>query len=480
MSLPPWDQQTFSFGWTSDKAAIPQCSTLDINYSTDLITIPNPPAAPPYTVNIYRGGYAPLTLEVGNTGQKGTYPWVVNLPVNATFIVTMDDSAGYTGGTSPRCTIVTGNSTCLRTSEPMQPMSLNFTRTGNSQCGNVNIAVYNGASPFQVEIIPAFGFVLDLPSASAYAIAISDAQGNSAVDGILTVGSSSDNSCLNVATTVTVGMFSSMYSGSGVLMPSSTLTNPSAGISTSTSATNVGATQQASRFSHSSKTSGFPLGAIIGVAVGGALVAAFMVLIWCIFRRHRSKSREVPGTSQQHDGGPKPEMSHMNPAYASHIPQFAYNGSPEIQESNRSYISEPFTPSGATATGQSHDYHTNLPPIQYNGVTTHSPQARPAIQFSGYHGVPGMDQQAPVPHRFSQDTGATTLIVGSQNSAEGNTTSPPWSADRKERVASPSSTSPSGSRAYSWGMASPPPRSFTGTVLPPYEPGPQPQEPTPK
>ncbi|KAG9080332.1 hypothetical protein FRC06_006770 [Ceratobasidium sp. 370] len=511
MSLPPWDQQVFSFGWDADKPAIPQCSTLNINFSNDLITIPNPPAAPPYTVNIYRGGFAPLTLEVGNTGesristrvagpaetspkqaQKGTYPWIVDLPVNATFILTMDDSAGYTGGISPRCTIVPGNSNCLRAAEPMKPMSLNFTRTGNSQCGNVNIAVYNGVSPFQVEIIPAFrqpktlhfatnefGFVLDLPSASAYAIAISDAEGNSAVDGILTVGSSSDNSCLNVATTVTVGMFTSVFTGSGVVMPSSTLANPSPGTVTSTSATtNMEATQQVS--SHSSKTSAFPLGAIIGVAVGGAaLIAVFMLLVCCIFRHHRRRSRETPGTNQPQGEGPKPEMSHMNSGYTSYVPHYAYSGAPEIQDSNTSYVSEPYAPSGAIATGQSHDFHANLPPFQYNEVTTHSPQARPPVQFGSYYSVSSTDPQALAPHRLSQDTGATTPIVGSQKSTETNSASSPRSADRKERMISPSPSSPSGSRAYSWGMAaSPPPRSFTGTVLPPYELGPQSQEPT--
>ncbi|KAG9084589.1 hypothetical protein FS749_005113 [Ceratobasidium sp. UAMH 11750] len=488
MSLPPWDQQTFSFGWDSDKTAIPQCSTLDINFSNDLITIPNPPAAPPYTVNIYRGGYAPFTLEVGNTGEspistrvaslaeasseqgpRGTYPWVVNLPANATFIVTMDDSAGYTGGTSPRCTIVPGNSNCLQTSEPMRPTSLNFTRTGNSQCGNVNIAVYNGASPFQVEIIPAFrqpktlhfatnefGFVLDLPSASAYALAITDAEGNSAVDGILTVGSSSDNSCLNVATTVTVGMFTSMYSGSGVVMPSSTFTGP--GTSTSTSATtNVGATRQQALDC-----------AIIGVAVGGAaLIAAFLLLVCCIFRHHRRENEEAAEANQQQAEGLKPEMNHANPGYTTYAPQYTYSGIPEIQDSNTSYTSEPFTPSGAVATGQSHDSHINLPPFQYAGITTHSPQARPPIQLGSYYSVPSADQQ---PRRLSQDTGATTPIIGGQNSAGSSSASPPWSVDRKERVASPSTASRSGSRAYSWGMtASPPPRSFTGTVLPPYE-----------
>ncbi|KAG8745624.1 hypothetical protein FRC10_007515, partial [Ceratobasidium sp. 414] len=69
MSLPPWDQQTFSFGWSPYVHTIQQCSKLNIQFSNDL-GLPslhaNPPPAPPYTVIVYQGGFAPLNLAVGN------------------------------------------------------------------------------------------------------------------------------------------------------------------------------------------------------------------------------------------------------------------------------------------------------------------------------------------------------------------------------------------------------------------------------
>ncbi|KAG8728922.1 hypothetical protein FRC12_021396 [Ceratobasidium sp. 428] len=265
MSLPPWDQETFSFGvsircfveipsqssngslekWNFESGAIPQCSILKLSFDNDLgdpSLHANPAPAPPYTVSVYQGGYAPLTLAVGNIGQVGTYPWTVNLPVNNPFMLTMKDSAGYTGGTSTRFTVMPGSSNCSLSANPMPPPSLSFTRTGNSQCGKVNIVVNNGTSPYQVEIIPevrqqktlhfatnVFDFVLDIPMSLSYIIAVTDAEGHSAIDGILAVGSSSDGSCLNAATTMTVGKFTSMITGSGVSMPSATGTATGAG-----------------------------------------------------------------------------------------------------------------------------------------------------------------------------------------------------------------------------------------------------------
>ncbi|KAG8704739.1 hypothetical protein FRC08_002069 [Ceratobasidium sp. 394] len=441
MSLPPWDQETFSFGWEPWTAcSIPQCSTLDIKFSSDLVTIPNPPAAPPYTVHVYQGGYAPLALPVGNTGQKGTYPWTVNLQLNSTFMVTMSDSAGYTGGTSHRCTIIPGNSSCLPGAATLQPMSLNFTRSGGSQCGNVNIVVNNGVSPFQVEIIPeyrqqktlhfatnSFGFVLDLPASLPYFIVVTDAASNSAVEGILAVGSSSDNSCLNAAPTMTVGMFTSIFSGSGVVMPSTTLT----GASTATSVT-VSGGQSGS--SNSSTTS---IGGIIGGAVAGVIaIIAILLLLWWLLCRRQRKRREATATNEQaSQGGSMPDMGYVSPWYSSYAHQHGYGGAPETQGSNTRYIGGTFAPPGAAATGRFYDPYAGSSLVNYNEVTTHAPQARPSL-------------------------------LGVRNSAEGN---PPWGTDWKERAVSPSSDG-RGSRMQPWERTTSPPRSLTSTVPPPYEP----------
>ncbi|KAG8725721.1 hypothetical protein FRC12_024088, partial [Ceratobasidium sp. 428] len=109
--------------------------------------------------------------------------------------------------------------------------------------------------------------------------------------------------------------------------------------------------------------------------------------------------------------------------------------------------------------------YTDTPPVQYNGITTHAPQARPLGQTVSYYSAPSAGQLSP----FSQSgAGGDPSLTGGRSTA-GGTSSPAWSADRKEPVASLSSESPSGGQVPPWGMAmSPPPRSLTGTALPPY------------
>ncbi|CAE7058212.1 unnamed protein product [Rhizoctonia solani] len=152
----------------------------------------------------------------------------------------MRDSAGYNGGSSLLWTMSTGSGSCPLDPSPLAPSSLSFTRTGSAQCGQINYVMNNGTSPYQIELIPEihqrktlyfatnkFGFIMDLPTGlNVYTqVAITDADGNSGVDQLMTVGTSSDNSCLKAAETVTVGRMSTMYTGSGVSMPSATPTS---------------------------------------------------------------------------------------------------------------------------------------------------------------------------------------------------------------------------------------------------------------
>ncbi|KAG9074024.1 hypothetical protein FS749_014459 [Ceratobasidium sp. UAMH 11750] len=388
----------------------------------------------------------------------------------------MKDSAGYTGGTSSRFTVAAGSSNCSLTTNQVPPPSLSFTRTGNSQCGNVNIVVHNGTSPYQVEIIPevrqqktlhfatnSFGFVLDLPSALSYFVAVTDAEGNSAVDGILAVGSSSDNSCLNAAKTMSVGMFTSVFTGSGVLMPSTTLSGGTASAATSAGAA---ATQQGT--SNSSKHSNTRMIAeIVGAVAALIIIAALVFLICC---RRRRKRRAASGTNQPESESVKPEMNQANSGYAlPYTPQYGYTGAPQIQEADirsGTSIGGSHTTS-AVATSQSYDPYASSPPVHFNGVTMHAPQARSAMQTVSYYSTSSTGQQSPVSHGFSDHTGATASLLGAQHSLDGGSTTPSWGVDRKERVTS--SPHDGASQAHSWEMAaSPPPRSITGTVPPPY------------
>ncbi|KAG8712191.1 hypothetical protein FRC08_014922 [Ceratobasidium sp. 394] len=508
MSLPPWDQQTFSFGWEPYVHTIKQCSKLNIQFSNDL-GLPslhaNPPPAPPYTVIVYQGGFAPLNLAVGNMGQTGTYPWVVNLPLGPSYMLAMKDSAGYTGGVSLLWTMTAGTG-CTLTPSPMPPSKLNFTRTGNSQCGNVNIEVYNGTSPYQVEIIPEvrqqktlhfatneFGFVLDLPAGLNFFLAITDADGNSAVDGTLSVGTSSDNSCLNAAATMTVGMFTSVFSGSGVVMPSSSAISPSTATSQASSTTSAGTGGQQS--SNSTTGSGSSIGGIVGGVVSGVVAIAALALFLCWFlRRRRRRERDAMAANRQRGEGPKPETGYANPNMPGYsIPyntQYPYAAVPQIQEHDprdNANVVQPFMMPAAGATRQSYDSYSH-PPVKHSAITVHAPAARPlsdqSVQSITYYGAQSSDQYSPASNRFSQTTGTTAPILMSndtRNSTENRSAGLPWNPDRKERVASPQlppgampPSSPTGSSIHPWSKTmSPPPRSLTGTALPPYESGSQ-------
>lgn len=103
--------------WSPFLRTMPQCSNMTVEFDTDTATPwkANPSPAPPYTVFVYRGGSQPLSMAVGNLGEcsnlfswgccsvvlpgtNGTYSWIVNLAVGPSYMLSMKDSAGYSGG----------------------------------------------------------------------------------------------------------------------------------------------------------------------------------------------------------------------------------------------------------------------------------------------------------------------------------------------------------------------------------------------
>ncbi|KAF8605465.1 hypothetical protein BDV93DRAFT_605407 [Ceratobasidium sp. AG-I] len=446
MSLPPWDQQTFSFGWEPYVHTIQQCSRLNIAFSNDLGSAPraNPPPAPPYTVIVYRGGSSPLTLAVGNMGQQGSYPWVVNLAMGPMYMLAMKDSAGYTGGIAE-----VGDDYRQRMLAISRPDdTLVFGLYKNWKCGQVNIVVNNGTSPFQVEIIPEvrqqktlhfatneFGFVLDLPAGLYFFVAITDADGNSGVDGLLTVGSSSDNSCLNAAATVSVGMATSVYSGSGILLPSSTLAISSSSATDQPTTTSVsGDGAQQSSTSTGGNSSNVPI--IAGVVAGVVTLAAVTLLICWLLRRRRTQRAMVEPV----DDRPKPDMGHIQP-YGYVVPhsntQYPREGVPEIHSGDlRTGMSG--YPGGRLSSfdeprRQSHEAFSHQ--FQQD-ITVHAPQPQsyPSGQSILLNSPPSSDQQSPASNRFSQSTGMSAPPNGKGGRVSSEASS---SRDRKERVGSP-------------------------------------------
>ncbi|KAG8725582.1 hypothetical protein FRC09_008439 [Ceratobasidium sp. 395] len=295
---------------------------------------------------------------------------------------------------------------------------------------------------------------------------------------------------------MTAGMFTSVFSGSGVVMPSTSGTLPASTTSSQASATtSVG---NGGQQSGDTKTSGASSNAgIIGGVVAGVVVLAALAFFLCWFlRRRRRRAREAEANRPGGEG-PKPQMGQTNPNPNPNMPgynipynaQYPYTTLPQIQEHDPrddANIIQPYVMPMAGATHQSYDSYSQSP-AHHGGITVHAPAARPlsnqSIQSITYYGTQSSDRQSPSSNRFSQNTATTAPLVSNdaRSSTENRSAGLPWNPDRKERVASPPLPlgamppgSPSGSSMHPWSQSmSPPPRSLTGTALPPYETGSQ-------
>ena len=99
---PPWELQTFSYGWVPQNDTITQCRDLDITWSS--LNVSGAPAiSPPYTIIWYLAGYEPYRLQMGAGSPGGfglQYGWFVNLPTGGPYIHSMIDGVGANGGVS--------------------------------------------------------------------------------------------------------------------------------------------------------------------------------------------------------------------------------------------------------------------------------------------------------------------------------------------------------------------------------------------
>ncbi|CAE6422247.1 unnamed protein product [Rhizoctonia solani] len=391
----------------------------------------------------------------------------------------MKDSAGYNGGSSLLWTMSAGSGGCALDPSPITPSTLSFTRTGSAQCGEINYVMNNGTSPYQIEIIPEihqrrtlyfatnkFGFIMDLPTGLNVYIAITDAAGNSGVDELMTIGTSNDNSCLKAAGTVSVGRVSTMYTGSGVSMPTAAITSTS-------SKTDQGAiSSTGTPLGGNNSTGGTGnLPVILGIIVGVVAIASLISIYLCI--RHRRQSRTASRTQR-----PANVMQQVIP-YTYHgppAPQYPSITVPQIQTPG------PHAPysENQTTTRPPNDAYTQ----KFTGVTTHVP--RPQSYQIGQSILIDNNTSpdiSPYTSRFSQGTfpGSGNILTASRLSSDTgdekrHTTSPPLPPG----ALPPFPPSP-GSLAPKWIPQTPgtpgdnvrpfigSPRSETSTTLPPYE-----------
>ncbi|KAG8780349.1 hypothetical protein FRC12_023149 [Ceratobasidium sp. 428] len=300
-TLPPWDLLGFTFGTEPEVlSAVGQCSNVTVDYynTADNGKIANPPPTAPHNIVVYAAGSQVLNVPLNNSATSGQFKWRMNLPAGQSYGVSMKDSKGYSGGIiTPMLKVVPGPASCNAVN-PLKPSSLDVTILGNSQCGQTIVDVKNGTAPYTIEFVPAdnrqqktihfasspFNVVLDMSTGVEYFLAVYDSAGHSSVQGAYTIASSSDNSCLGAATTVSAGMFSTLYPGG----------TSAASAASATASSGAGSHKLAS-------------GAVIGIAVAipvAAIILALLIL-WLCYRRKRRQRRL--------NAGEKPEIDQFDP-----------------------------------------------------------------------------------------------------------------------------------------------------------------------
>ncbi|CAE6491765.1 unnamed protein product [Rhizoctonia solani] len=271
---PPWDPSNFYFDLPG---TIPQCSNATWEYWS--INTANPLPKAPYHGVFYAGGYEPYRVQFHNRDLTGKLNWTANLPEGIAFGSSMFDSEDYTSGMLERTTTFTPQPGCNVTN-PLTPSTLDVEVTGDSgQCQMSWINIKNGTPPYRLEIAPLgrhqktihfltspLGFVLDMGAGLDYWLVAYDSAGHSAVVGSRKVSVTSETACLEAASTVTAGRFSTMYPG---------------GTTTFTTSATATATSMPSN--------GLAVPAIIGVAVAVPIVSIIVIalLIFFCYKRHR-------------------------------------------------------------------------------------------------------------------------------------------------------------------------------------------------
>ncbi|WVR09085.1 hypothetical protein IAU60_006146 [Kwoniella sp. DSM 27419] len=251
----------------------------------------------PYNMTIIPSYDYPYTLALpdvayNSTSGRGNYKWVVSYPAGTEFVVMMSDGTGTgTGGVSPLYKVTgTQSANCqLRSTHTDFMFYLN--ETALTQCNPVNMYWDNTATS-PVAIIGAIpgGQVFQLVSANSVTrslvwdtniaagtqviLAAFDhgAYGNGGTSALMTIGASSDSSCLDDSSP------SSTTAGSPTA--TGTTSGKVGGVKTVTSVTTQTAIPKGA--------AGLSTGAIVGIALSAVMVvlAIQVALFWFCCRRH--------------------------------------------------------------------------------------------------------------------------------------------------------------------------------------------------
>ncbi|OCF72666.1 hypothetical protein I204_07050 [Kwoniella mangroviensis CBS 8886] len=284
-----------------------QCSTANITWEG---------GQSPFSLTIIPAFDYPSTLSIPDSNYdsssgKGSYSWTVNYPKDTQFVVMMSDGSGTgTGGVSPLYKVGSGSTSCNSRSDETDFLFY-LNETSLTQCDPVSI-YWDNSAVTPVSILGAIpgGQVFQLVSvndktnslvwntniASNTQIIIaafdSGTHGQGGSSALMTIGSSSDNSCINDQSP------SSTTAGSPTA--TGTKTGNAGGFKTVTAIT--------TETSLPKGAAGLSTGALVGIVVSAVLVVIALqgALLWfCCRRQIRSliyHRREMKGSEVKPGG----------------------------------------------------------------------------------------------------------------------------------------------------------------------------------
>ncbi|WRT69025.1 uncharacterized protein IL334_006007 [Kwoniella shivajii] len=279
---------TLGFSFSLQNTSPAQCSSENITWTG---------GQTPFSLTIIPAFDYPTTISVPDSNYdsssgKGSYSWTVNYPSDTQFVVMMSDGSGTgTGGVSPLYKVQSSSSSSscnLRSEKTDFLFYLN--ETSLTQCDPVQI-YWDNSAVTPVSILGAIpgGQVFQLVSAndktsslvwntniaSSTQIIIaafdSGEYGNGGSSALMTIGSSSDNTCINDA--------SPSSTTAGTPTSTGTKTGSVGGVKTVTSITTQTAIPKGA--------AGLSTGALVGIVVSAVLVVIALqgALLWFCCRR---------------------------------------------------------------------------------------------------------------------------------------------------------------------------------------------------
>ncbi|WWC73113.1 uncharacterized protein I206_107078 [Kwoniella pini CBS 10737] len=297
---------TLGFSFSLQNTTPAQCSQVSIEWTggqTPFSLVVIPALDYPTSISIPDSSFDSSTV-------KGNYSWTVNYPKDTKFVIMMSDGSGTgTGGVSPLYQVASGSSSCNIRSE-LADFEFYLNATSLTQCAPLSI-YWDNSAVTPVSILGAIpgGQVFQLVSVNdktnslvwntniaantqlIMAALDSGEHGNGGSSALYTIGSSSDNSCINdqSPSSTTAGSPTATGTKSGSVGGVKTVT----AITTQTSLPKGAA--------------GLSTGALVGIIVSAVLVVIALqaALLWfccrrqirsLIYHRREMKSQEVkPG-----------------------------------------------------------------------------------------------------------------------------------------------------------------------------------------